>query len=207
MWEAGRAFRPAVPIGFVAELMRAPWTGNVRELHNLVERAARLNLHPGSFQAPSSPSVERREPAAEAISEPSGDAPVSERLLRVAGDTLGLAHKTVLKLLPPATLAALGPEVDGPTLHAHAAEALIALLSSHDFNQSSVAATLGVSRTTLIKLMDDLALPRAADLGADEIAAARAHVGGDVEAAARHLRVSPTALKKRITLLALKGRG
>ena len=45
------------------------------------------------------------------------------------------------------------------------------MLEARDFNQSGVAAALGASRTTLIKLMDDLGLPRAADLDADAIAA------------------------------------
>ena len=48
-----------------------------------------------------------------------------------------------------------------------------------------MAAALGTSRTTLIKLMDDLDLPRAMDLGAEEITRARAQAGGDLDAAAR----------------------
>jgi hypothetical protein len=64
-----------------------------------------------------------------------------------------------------------------------------------------VAQALAVSRTTLIKIMDDLALPRATDLTADAIAAARAHASGDLTAAARALRVSAAALKKRIAQL------
>src|SRR4029079_8333024 len=51
-WERGRAYDPALPIGFVADLMRRPWSGNVRELSNLAQVTARLNLHPGAFQAP-----------------------------------------------------------------------------------------------------------------------------------------------------------
>ena len=69
-----------------------------------------------------------------------------------------------------------------------------------------MATALGTSRTTLIKLMDDLGLPRATELGADGIARAREQAGGDLDAAARLLRVSPSALKKRITLLNVKSR-
>ncbi len=57
LWESGRAWRPALPIGFMADLVRRPWSGNVRELQNLVERTARLNLHPGTFRAPDAPSA------------------------------------------------------------------------------------------------------------------------------------------------------
>jgi len=91
-------------------------------------------------------------------------------------------------------------------LRGRAAEALLILLEAHAFNQSAVAAALGTSRTTLIKLMDDLDLPRAADLDPGEIERARAQAGGDLDAAARILRVSPSALKKRVTLSNLKGR-
>ena len=68
-------------------------------------------------------------------------------------------------------------------------------------DEGEVATALGASRTTLIKLMDDLRLPRATELGEEEIARARAEAGGDLDAAARLLRVSPRALKKRLTQL------
>ncbi|APR83572.1 Response regulator of zinc sigma-54-dependent two-component system [Minicystis rosea] len=235
LWDSGRKWQSALPIGFIADLMRRPWRGNVRELQNLVERTARRNLHPGPFQAPEAAShdntpVRASEPpsAAEpAASEQSDDVPsrntrsrpsaetaVPEALLRTAGEALGLAHKTVLKLLAPETLLSLDAESERldetertRKLRARAAEALLLLLEARDFNQSSVAADLGTSRTTLIKLMDDLGLPRATDLGADEIARARAQAGGDLDGAARLLRVSPIALKKRLTLLNLKSRG
>jgi DNA-binding NtrC family response regulator len=221
LWERGRTWRPAVPIGFVAELMRRPWSGNVRELSNLVEQTARLNLTPGPFRAPD---ALHAEPAASPAStpDPPGSRPepaaasVPEALLRAAGEALGLAHKTVLKLLAPEALLALDRAAARDALadaeragrlRAGAAEALLTLLEARDFNQSAVAAALGTSRTTLIKLMDDLGLPRATDLEPEAIARARAQAGGDLDTAARLLRVSPSALKKRLTLLALKARG
>ncbi|MFT3764339.1 MAG: sigma 54-interacting transcriptional regulator [Minicystis sp.] len=225
LWEGARTWRPGVPIGFVANLMRRPWSGNVRELQNVVERTARLNLHPDLFRAPESstsePAASSRRPSVPPASVPeapaseSVDAELPDALLRAAGETLGLAHKTVLKLLPPGALITLDRDADrdhldaaarAARLRARAAEALLTLLEARDFNQSVVATALGTSRTTLIKLMDDLGLPRATDLGADEIAKARAQAGGDLDAAARLLRVSPVALKKRVTLLNLKSR-
>jgi DNA-binding NtrC family response regulator len=216
LWESGRAWKPAVPIGFLAELMRRPWSGNVRELGNWVERTARLNLHPGTFQVPDAQAAAPASVAPVPVSSPEPAEPsVPEGLLRAASEALGLAHKTVLKLMTPSALVAVGAAAEredlgeaerAKRLRAAAVEALIALLEAHDYNQSNVAAALGTSRTTLIKLMDDLGLPRAADLGAEEIAKARAQAGGDLDAAARLLRVSPSALKKRLTLLNLKSR-
>jgi DNA-binding NtrC family response regulator len=216
LWDGARTWKPAVPIGFVADLLRRPWSGNVRELENLVERTARLNLSAGPFRAPDAP-ASIPPPIVEApVSGPaSAERIVPDALLRAAGEALALAHKTVLKLLTPEALLALGAETEREQLddaaraariRARAAEALLSLLEAREFNQSSVAADLGTSRTTLIKLMDDLALPRATDLTAEAIAAARDKAGGDLDAAARLLRVSPTALKKRLTMLALKAR-
>src|SRR5262249_31547081 len=146
--------------------------------------------------------------------------PADAAWLRAASDTLGVARKTLLKLLPSAVIADLAaeaerrndggqaPQTPGEStapggvrglrspgavdaaeharrLRGAAAEALLAMLEAREFNQSSVATTLGTSRTTLIKLMDDLGLPRAADLDADAILGARARAGGDLDAAAR----------------------
>jgi two-component system nitrogen regulation response regulator GlnG len=218
LWEQGQAFRPALPIGFVADLLRRPWTGNVRELQNLVERTARLNLQPGPFQAPDTPSgVSLLESSPPSSGAARGGAPhVPDALLRAAGETLGLAQRTVVKLLPPEALIALDAQAEregcdagvrARKLRAAAAEALLAMLEAREYSQSAVAAAIGTSRTTLIKLMDDLELPRAADLGAEEILRAREQAGGDLDAAARLLRVPPAALKKRLTVLSLKARG
>ena len=250
LWAPTDDWRPALPIGFLADLIRRPWRGNVRELQNLAERTARLNLHPGAFETPfedgglprykslgddSAPSTgpiasgptpapvstpmptplstpgSTRDLAPEGVASGS---PQEEALLRAAGETLGIARKTLLKLLTRSAVVDLATEADrlglgeperARRLRASAAEALLSLLEARDFNQSSVAAALGASRTTLIKLMDDLGLPRAADLDAATIQRARADAGGDLDAAARILRVSPSALKKRVTLLNLKG--
>ena len=79
----------------------------------------------------------------------------------------------------------------------------VAHACGHDIH---VAIQLGTSRTTVVKLIADLGLPRATDFDRDAIEAARARAGGDLDAAARQLRVSPHALKKRLALLNLGGR-
>jgi two-component system nitrogen regulation response regulator GlnG len=249
LWAAAEEWRPALPFGFLADLIRRPWRGNVRELQNLAQRTARKNLHPGAFQAPDLPATQdddHSSPGASSRSPKGVDAPPIERapsspevavgpppstrdvpsdatpptsaaddaIVRSAGDTLGIARKTLLKLLARSAMVDLAAEADrlglaaeerARRLRASAAEALLAMLEARDFNQSSVATALGASRTTLIKLMDDLGLPRAADLGAEEIQRARAQAGGDLDAAAKILRVSPSALKKRVTMLGSKG--
>jgi len=219
LWASAEQWRPAVPIAFLAELLGRSFRGNVRELQNLTERTARLNLQPGTFHTADTPSVrsETFTPVKQARdpSDAPSDPRVPEALLRVAGDALGLAHKTVLKLLAPGVLVAFTSEAEksgyddatrAAKLRAVASDALFALLDAHDHNQSGVAAALGTSRTTLLKLMDDLGLPRASDFGLEEIARARAEAGDDLDAAARLLRVSPNALKRRLTLLNLKSR-
>ena len=222
LWARGQEWRPALPIGFLVELLRQEFRGNVRELQNLVERTARLNLESGVFRGPEPPEASTAlsvpAPAPEAL-EPAESAalkPVEEAMVRRACEALGLARKTLLKLVTPAMLGSLAAEAEKEgfseveaeaRLRARAAEALLTLLQARDYNQSSVAASLGASRTTLIKLMDDLGLPRAADLSLEDIDRARQQVGGDLDAAARLLKVSPAALKKRVTLLNLKASG
>jgi len=219
LWSRGREWQQAVPIAFMADLLRRGFQGNVRELENYVERTARQNLTPGAFRAPDPPSL-----ASASFVLPSGSiippAPdargsleeprVPEAILRAAGETLGLAHKTVLKLLPPALLVALSAEAQQrqssvaeqtATLRARASQSLVTLLEAHDYNQSGLASALGTSRTTLIKLMDDLHVPRATDLTPDAIALARSQTGDDLAAAARLLGVSSGALKRRLAIL------
>ncbi len=81
--------------------------------------------------------------------------------------------------------------------------AVLAALAAHDYNQANAATALGVSRSTLLRWMDGLGLPRARDLGPEEIAAARASVGDEVAAIAAHLRVSTRALRLRLKALGL----
>lgn len=202
-----------------------PWPGNVRELCAEVHAAAVLATAEGSegvlprhlmeqagrrITARPAPRPPEPPPAPERIPEKAAAAAPPEEFLRAACDTLGIAHRTLRKLLAPeelrqvqlefAQLAPKGPDF-AERLRARVAEALFALLASRDFYQSEVAAALDTSRTTLMKLMDDLGLPRATELSAAQIEQARAQAGGDLEAAARLLRVSPAAIKKRLALL------
>jgi two-component system nitrogen regulation response regulator GlnG len=224
LWESGREWQPAVPVGFIADLMRRAFPGNVRELQNIVERTARLNLARGTFRSPDGPlRPPTSAPATAAtptrVDEPhpvAFDAEVPEALVRGAADTLGLARKTVLKLISAKVLLALSAQAandpfdDGAQtarLRARASEALLVLLGTHDYNQSAVAVALGTSRTTLIKLMDDLGFARATGLTPEEISRARAEANDDLDVAAKLLRVSPGALKRRVALDEARGKG
>ncbi|HVV84385.1 MAG TPA: sigma 54-interacting transcriptional regulator, partial [Kofleriaceae bacterium] len=108
--------RPGLPIGFVLALLSRPWSGNVRELENVVERTARLNLAPGRFRAPddlgevagarrASPSTPppvgdaglQPASAAAGASPPSSPGRDDPRLSSIAA-ALALAPKTVAKL-------------------------------------------------------------------------------------------------------------
>ena len=213
----GATGRPGIPLDFVLGLLARPWAGNVRELENLVERTARLNLQPGRFRAPDDVSVRLPPESAATTTAPPPPItlpppttlppPVARDDGRVAqiAELLSLAPKTVAKLLDAARLAALAT-LDREPVRRAAADALYAMLDANDFNQSQVAIQLGTSRTTVVKLIADLGLPRATDFDRDAIEAARAQAGGDLDEAARRLRVSPHALKKRLALLNLGGR-
>lgn len=210
-----RATGSKASASLVEACLLRPWPGNVRELRAEIHTAAALaavqqsefvELEHLSSQAgqltirPASP-----QPAS---SKPASVAP--ETILRLISETLGLANKTILKLLTPEALAGLAgrltKEQAAPFdrerwLRALVAEALLGLLQSHEFEQKSAASTLGVSRTTLVKLMEDLELPRAVDLDAEEVLRVHREVSGDVEQAARLLRVSPGALRRRLNQL------
>lgn len=216
--------------GLIEACLLRPWPGNVRELRAEVRAAAaraaaegseavllkHLDDHAGRHLGARAPSANVAAPPPPVEAEAAGGgAAAPEALVRAAGEALGLAHKTVLKLLPPAVLIAFHAEAErdgleaaeqARRLRARAAAALYALLAARDFNQSGVATHLGTSRTTLIKLMDDLGLRRAGDLDAEEIARARDQAGGDLDAAARLLRISAAALKRRLAQLDPKTR-
>lgn len=202
-----------------------PWPGNVRELCAEVRAAATLALAEGSEQvlpkhlseqagrriekAPASPSVTA--PSKEPRRPVSGSfVGLPEAALRRASEALSLTPKTLIKLLPASVLSVhfaederlnLLPAERASRMRACATEALLALLDAKDYKQSDVAEALGTSRTTLLKLMEDLNLPRAGELTAEEIARARAQTGSDLDAAARLLRISVVALKKRMAQL------
>lgn len=159
---------------------------------------------------PASGGVEARAPASsgvEAGAATAPSAPAGREHLARASQVLDLAQKTVAKLFDAAELRALVTDTSGDSegrLRAAAAERLLVMLERHDFEQRALAAELSCSPATLVKLMQRFGIPRALDLDDAAIRLALDAENGDVEAAARRLRVSAQGLKKRLVLQRLR---
>ncbi len=130
---------------------------------------------------------------------------VAPQLLGAASEALGLAWKTVGKLLDATALAALAaahPDPTAPgarTAYRDAARSsLEARLAAAGHRQAEVARALGLSRTTLGKVLEVLGLARAATLDEAALRAALDAAGGDAPAAAQALGVSVEALRLRL---------
>jgi two-component system nitrogen regulation response regulator GlnG len=160
---------PPVPLGVVADLMSRPWAGNVRELRNFVAEAAALNVGSTEFVVPglgARPVAANESPAVGAGGEAADD---------------GRAR--------PASREA--SRRAGPLDR----DALLQELEQDAFNQTSVAARLRISRTTLLEWMRSHGIRRPKDLVAADVRAALATHGADLASAARTLGVSLHGLK------------
>ncbi|MEL6178687.1 MAG: sigma-54 dependent transcriptional regulator [Myxococcota bacterium] len=201
-----------IPMDFFLTLLRHSWPGNVRELQNIAEQTARLNLRPGTFQAPTlirppaaHPQPDQTHVSSDAVlsatPEPSQTMPTDSFMLQ-ASKRLRLKRKTFERLLSPETVPLL-PELDDPNfvpaLSAQLSSNLFALMERKDFNQTQVAQALGVARGTLIRLMKQFDLPRATDLSVEQITLASQEAEGNLEGMSQRLRVSPHSLKGRLT--------
>ena len=81
-------------------------------------------------------------------------------------------------------------------------------MEAHDHIQHRVARTLGISRTTLDKWLRELGIRRPKDIPREAIESAWADAAGDIEQAARTLKISVRGLKLRMTELGIStGRG
>jgi len=165
---------PWWPARLVARLTLCDWPGNVRELRNVVRRIAMESSD--LEQARISPAVEQGL-AASVVQERQND-PAERPTPR---------PRTVYR--PVADIAE--DELFG------------ALRASH-WNLADAAARLGVSRTSLYSLVERHGgIRKASDLSREEIADALERAGGDFDAAADQLRVSPHGLKIRKTGLGM----
>lgn len=126
--------------------------------------AASVAMGSASTAASSGVPVERVEPN----NEPHSESVSAELVIQRTSESLGLAQKTVRKLLSPEQLItvgkAMGEAVDSAAvlalLRAAVVSSLTTLLRDASYNQSTVAAQLGVSRTTLMKLMKEFDLAK-----------------------------------------------
>ncbi|MEM7585831.1 MAG: sigma 54-interacting transcriptional regulator [Acidobacteriota bacterium] len=178
-----------LPLPLMVELVTFSWPGNVRQLRNVARRLAILDAE--------EPSRRRAELAA-LLAEPS--IPRSQ----------GTPKREV-------STASVAPPVPSPALPsrrrrrsyrkpAEVAESeLLAALREHDWRLKPTAEALGVSRASLYLLIEGCSgIRKAADLGREEIEAARSRAGDRIVGIARHLEVSEQGLKRRMTQLGMR---
>jgi two-component system nitrogen regulation response regulator GlnG len=178
---ADRTLDPApwLPGALVAALIRAPWPGNVRQLRNTTLRLAQL---------------------ARAGRAATLDQLGLDDVDLVAGTDAGIDATPDADAGLAARSAARGGALDAPI----DGERLIAVLREHRFQLGRTAAALGISRTHLDALIARSPhVRKAKDLGRDEIAACAAELGGDLDAIAARLEVSPRGLRLRMNQLGL----
>ncbi|MEO1267493.1 MAG: sigma 54-interacting transcriptional regulator [Myxococcota bacterium] len=225
LWAANPS-GPAIPMGFIIDLMRRSWPGNIRELQNVVEQTIRQNIHTGPFVAPalpnwaqgmslsqsssSQPHGQAYHPSANDTLEyhptdfpdiaqsslPPGMAVLDRTTLNDIARELSVSRKMIELLLPKGVpiIANETHDMRLDRIQGLLEDALIGLLAAHEFNQAQVARDLGVARTTIIRIMKRLGIPRPQDLPDEVIAEARQKVGDDLVAMAQHLNVSVRAL-------------
>ena len=204
--------QPRRPLGveldLMLDLMRHPWTGNVRELQNTAERLAVQAQQPRRVLAmPAAPRTSPP-PSARTSPRPAELGPMPEALGPAAA-ALSVVRRVAEQLLDPEALALLQPGSPGfaAAVRELAARALAARLEVAAFNQTATAAELGLARNTLSRLVRLLKLPTANDLTLTDIDAAIGEANGDQAAAARTLRVSYRALVRRRSALARRNEG
>jgi two-component system nitrogen regulation response regulator GlnG len=171
----GSAQEPWLPAAVVERLALYHWPGNVRQLANAVRHLV-----------------------------------IANRGLRQAAhfetlDALG-AEPPHAPAEPPRPAPAEPPHApaEPPRPAEITDDQLVAALRAHGFSPERAAAALGIPRSSIYRLMDRCARVRkASELDADEIRAAHARTGGDIEAMAALLEVSVLALRRRMHALAL----
>lgn len=164
---------PWLPPELVERLLRHSWPGNVRELRNVARQVAVAGRHKSELTLG---------PWFDALFLGGGDATTDAP---VSGGTPR-----------PRKLYRDPAEVSD--------EALIEALEGHDFKATQAAAALGISRTSIYALMERSPnVRRGPDFTRDELRQAAVEWGQDLDAMARHLRLSRHAMLARMTALGL----
>jgi two-component system nitrogen regulation response regulator GlnG len=175
--------QPWLPAGLVARLAVHDWPGNVRELRNVARHLA-VGCH-DAVQAELSAVVERV----------------------LTAPAAGKEHPAAMPAEPRRPVpGAPASRADYRPISEVADDELLEALRACHWNLASAAGRLRVSRTSLYALVARHGgLRKAGDLSRDEIASALDCTGGDLDAAADALRVSPHGLKIRQTELMRNG--
>ncbi|MES1241890.1 MAG: sigma 54-interacting transcriptional regulator [Acidobacteriota bacterium] len=166
---------PWLPAGLVSRLVRYPWPGNVRQLQNVARQLAIDG---------------RGQPVLL-------DSPELDALMPPMPGTAPAAPDRTPLLEPP-------PKARGRRPAEISEDEMIAALRAHRWNLKAAADALGIPRTSMYLLLERSERVRpAARVPAEEILAAHARCGGDLEAMAAELEVSERALRQRLRDLGL----
>ena len=171
-----------LPGSVVARLVSCEWSGNVRQLRNVAKQLAIHNQ--GRDQARLTDGIERL---------------LSEGSQREAQT----AAPDVVREASPPPAHVPDPRRRPSTI---GRDELRRILRSNRWKIEVTAKQLGMSKTTLYKLMKKYEIPMAGDKTAAEITAALAQTGGDVDAAAFDvLEVSDRGLLNQMKKLGIEG--
>jgi two-component system, NtrC family, nitrogen regulation response regulator GlnG len=191
---------PWLPAALVAALIRAPWPGNVRQLRNTAQRLAQI------ARAGRIATLDQLGLGIDGLDRAEADAGGEDDAAGASGGGAQPGARSEIERSETE-----GGDPDGSAGGAGGSaprgiddDRLVAALRAHGFQLSRTAAALGVSRSHLDALIARSPRVRKANqLPRDEIAACLAELGGDVDAAAARLEVSPRGLRLRIKQLGL----
>jgi DNA-binding NtrC family response regulator len=175
---------PWLPLALSRRIMQHDWSGNVRQLRNVVRQLVIGSR--GELEASLPPALLRR------LTDTAPSVPDS---LPEAGAPATPASRPHAPAAPRRRTRKPADITEGE---------LVDALCAHRWDIKSTAAALCISRTSLYKLMEtsDRVRP-AGHLGVDEIRACHRDLGGNLDAMVDRLRVSKPALRRRIQELGL----
>jgi two-component system, NtrC family, nitrogen regulation response regulator GlnG len=177
--EPGQRREPWLPAALVARLADHDWPGNVRELRNVARRIAVGSRDAAQAELPGE--LERAPDPAAVVQE------LPASLLSTVPDKPASRPREAYRPVSEVT-----------------EEELFAALRASRWNLAVTAERLRISRTSLYALVERHGgVRKASQLSRDEIASALERAGGDLDAAAADLRVSPHGLKIRRTELGI----
>jgi transcriptional regulator with GAF, ATPase, and Fis domain len=186
-WREANQYPPPLPMSFFRRLLAESWPGNIRELHNVVEKTAIANIHSSRFIAPEELAGSALLPAFYPVTEGS----LAQHMVpRAPPQPIALPREPLAKR-------ASAERIDETTL--------LGALEQFDYVQRQVAEALSVSHTTVDRWMREYGLRRPRDIGREELQQAAEEAGHSLEQMARALRVSRRGLQLRLRALGIEG--